>query len=100
MIDIHCHILHGVDDGAQDLNESLAMARLAYQDGIRHIIATPHLNIHYNNTRAQVQNKTKILQKALDQNGIAITLHPGNEVMLQDKPMFYRQVENNQFCYL
>jgi protein-tyrosine phosphatase len=100
MIDIHCHILPGVDDGAHDLAESLAMARHAYEDGIRHIIATPHLNIHYNNTRAHVQNKIEILQKAFDQHGIAITLHPGNEVQLKDKLTFYRQVEKNEFCYL
>lgn len=100
MIDIHCHILHGIDDGAHDLAESLAMARYAYQDGIRHIIATPHLNIHYNNTRAYVQNKTEILQKAFDQNGIKITLHPGCEVQLKNKLTLYRQVEQHQFCFL
>jgi protein-tyrosine phosphatase len=100
MIDIHCHILPGVDDGASDLVESLAMARHAYQDGIRHIIVTPHLNTHYNNTRAQVQNKVTILQKSFDQHGIGITLHPGNEVSLIDKHTFYRQVEKNEFCYL
>jgi protein-tyrosine phosphatase len=100
MIDIHCHILHGIDDGAYDLDESLAMARHAYHDGIRHIIATPHLNIHYNNTRAHVQNKTAILQKVFDQHNIQIKLHPGNEVQLKDKLTFYRQVEQNEFCFL
>jgi protein-tyrosine phosphatase len=100
MIDIHCHILHGVDDGAYDLAESLTMARHAYQDGIRHIIATPHLNIHYNNTRAYVQNKTAILQKAFDLHNIQIKLHPGCEVQLKDKQTLYRQVEQNEFCFL
>jgi protein-tyrosine phosphatase len=42
MIDIHCHILYGIDDGAQDLQESIEMARLASKDGIRHLFATPH----------------------------------------------------------
>jgi protein-tyrosine phosphatase len=100
MIDIHCHILHGIDDGSHDLAESLAMARYAYQDGIRHIIATPHLNTHYNNTRAYVQNKTAILQKAFDQHDIKITLHPGCEVQLKSKQTLYRQVEQNEFCFL
>ncbi|MEX2461138.1 MAG: CpsB/CapC family capsule biosynthesis tyrosine phosphatase [Paenibacillaceae bacterium] len=100
MIDIHCHILHGIDDGAHDLAESLAMARHAYQDGIRHIIATPHLNLHYNNIRALVQNKTEILQKAFDQHSIQITLHPGCEIQLKDRRTLYTQVERHEFCFL
>ncbi len=43
MIDIHCHLLDGIDDGAKTLKESVEMDRFAYEDGIRHIIATtPH----------------------------------------------------------
>jgi protein-tyrosine phosphatase len=42
MIDLHSHILHGLDDGARTLEESLAMARLAVADGITVIAATPH----------------------------------------------------------
>ena len=41
-IDIHAHILPGVDDGAHDWDEAMALLRLAYGQGIRHIIATPH----------------------------------------------------------
>lgn len=43
MIDIHCHILPGVDDGALDMETSIMMARIAANDGIHTIIATPHL---------------------------------------------------------
>jgi len=42
MIDLHCHILPGVDDGAQNLDESAAMCRLAAQDGCEAMVATPH----------------------------------------------------------
>jgi len=42
VIDLHCHILCGLDDGAEDMEASIAMARLAYDDGIRTIVATPH----------------------------------------------------------
>ncbi len=42
MIDLHCHILPGVDDGAASLEESLSMARLAVDSGVRAIAATPH----------------------------------------------------------
>jgi protein-tyrosine phosphatase len=42
MIDIHCHILPNMDDGAQSMAEALEMARLAVQSGVTDIIATPH----------------------------------------------------------
>ena len=41
-IDMHCHILPGVDDGAKDIDETRQMLRIAYEEGIRCIIATPH----------------------------------------------------------
>jgi protein-tyrosine phosphatase len=43
MIDLHCHILPGLDDGAERLEESVEMARAAEEDGIEKIVATPHL---------------------------------------------------------
>ena len=42
MIDVHCHILPEVDDGADDMKEALQMLELEYQDGVRTIIVTPH----------------------------------------------------------
>jgi protein-tyrosine phosphatase len=44
MLDLHCHILPGIDDGAKDLDESLKMCEIARKDGINTIVATPHLN--------------------------------------------------------
>lgn len=43
MIDIHCHILPGIDDGARNAKESLRMARIAAADGVKKIVATPHV---------------------------------------------------------
>ena len=45
MIDIHTHILPGIDDGARNMRDSLNMARLAVESGVHTIIATPHCNI-------------------------------------------------------
>ena len=47
MVDVHCHILPGVDDGAADIQESLAMAQSAINDGVTHIVATPHSSAEY-----------------------------------------------------
>ncbi len=47
MIDIHCHLLPAVDDGAQSWDVTLEMCRLAEQDGVTHIVATPHANYEY-----------------------------------------------------
>ncbi|MFQ5694567.1 MAG: CpsB/CapC family capsule biosynthesis tyrosine phosphatase, partial [Terriglobia bacterium] len=47
MIDIHCHILPGVDDGAQSLEEACAMVEIAAADGITQVVATPHCNARY-----------------------------------------------------
>jgi protein-tyrosine phosphatase len=47
MIDIHNHILHGLDDGAQDFETSVKMARAAIENGITHVVCTPHCNDHH-----------------------------------------------------
>lgn len=47
MIDIHCHPLPGVDDGAKNLDIAIAMCRLAAEDGVTHLVATPHSNYSY-----------------------------------------------------
>jgi len=46
MIDIHCYILHGIDDGAKNVEDSITMAKESVREGIHTIIATPHLNNH------------------------------------------------------
>jgi protein-tyrosine phosphatase len=52
MIDIHCHLLPGIDDGANSWETTLEMCRLAQQDGVSHIVATPHANYEYKYDRA------------------------------------------------
>lgn len=50
MVDIHCHILPGLDDGPDSLEDSLKMAEMAIEDGITHVVGTPHANdkFHFN----------------------------------------------------
>jgi protein-tyrosine phosphatase len=52
MVDIHCHVLPSVDDGAKDWDIALGMCALAAQDGTTHLVATPHANDTYNYDRA------------------------------------------------
>jgi protein-tyrosine phosphatase len=84
MIDIHNHILPAVDDGAKDLAESLAMARMAVTDGLTHIFATPHHRDYSSLFRTDVAHRVAQLQSELDKAAIPLTLLPGHEVRLYD----------------
>lgn len=85
MIDIHTHILPSVDDGAQNFSESLAMARIAADDGITHLFATPHHRDYTQLSRQAVAEQVAALQVKLDEAGIPLTLLPGHEVRLYDE---------------
>ncbi len=62
MVDIHCHILPSVDDGAKDWDTAAEMCRIAAEDGITHIAATPHANDEYSYDRDRLRLKTAKLQ--------------------------------------
>lgn len=80
MIDIHCHILPGVDDGAQNEAASIAMAKAAVQQGIKTIIATPHhQNGYYINTKTSILENVQALTNLLQEEGIPLTILPGQE---------------------
>ncbi len=83
MIDLHCHILPGIDDGAQNLDISLAMARIAVDDGIRIIACTPHIypGLYMNDT-AGIKAARDALQSVFDEQGIPLTLTTGADVHL------------------
>ena len=80
MIDLHCHILPGVDDGPKELEESLAMARLAAQDGIRTIVATPHLVPHAFSEHPWIAESVARLNAACREAGLPLEILPGAEV--------------------
>lgn len=80
MIDTHCHILPGLDDGARDMETALEMARIAYQDGIRAMIATPHVDAATCLPNPEtIRARTAELNEALAREGIAMTIHAGAE---------------------
>ncbi|MGO9269119.1 MAG: tyrosine-protein phosphatase [Terriglobia bacterium] len=65
MIDIHCHPLPAIDDGAESFEESVAMMRMAAEDGITHTVATPHFNYHYTFEPEANRQKAAELQAAI-----------------------------------
>ena len=82
MIDIHTHLLPGVDDGSQSFEESLAMLQHAYEDGIKDIIVTPHYDIesYYHKEKEEINELLEILkEKAKDIN---INLYAGSEIYI------------------
>lgn len=75
LIDLHCHLLPGLDDGSPDLETSLQLARDAVNDGVSHAVVTPHhLNGRYVNHRADVIKATKDFQAALTAEGLRRSL--------------------------
>lgn len=80
-IDIHAHILPGLDDGAQSLSNSKELALEASRNGITHIVATPHLNLHHSLSRRYLNQKVKELNLYLKKAGINVTVYAGAEVI-------------------
>ena len=83
MIDLHCHILPGIDDGAKDLLESIQMARKAVEQGIHTIVATPHhLNNYYENPKQRILQNVEELNRVLKNEKIDLTILPGQETRI------------------
>lgn len=79
MIDIHCHILPGIDDGAGDLAISLEMARRAAEDGTRQLFATPHVS-EFGPDPQTIAAACRALQLEIDKAEIPLLLHPGADI--------------------
>ena len=83
MIDLHSHILPGIDDGSKSLEMSLAMARIAVDDGITLMACTPHIYPGmYMNNSAGIAAARDALQQSLDEHGIPLQLTTGADVHL------------------
>ncbi|WP_168121097.1 CpsB/CapC family capsule biosynthesis tyrosine phosphatase [Paenibacillus sp. HB172176] len=85
MIDIHTHILPGVDDGAADWEATLAMARAAVQDGITIVVATPHhANGRYKNPAREVRLLVAEANQKLQEASISLQILAGQEIRMHD----------------
>jgi protein-tyrosine phosphatase len=83
MVDIHSHILPGLDDGASDWADSIAMAQVAVADGIREVVCTPHwVSGSFENTRPSVLTVLHEFREKLHEHEIPLTVYPGGELRL------------------
>ena len=81
MIDLHNHLLPGIDDGAPDLDTALQLARIAVQDGITHLVCTPHIHPgRYDNDRTSIHTAHQQFVRGLDQAGIELRVSWAAEV--------------------
>lgn len=83
MIDLHCHLLPGVDDGSKSMDISLKLANDAVRDGIEYALLTPHhMNGVYLNHKKAVIQQTQEFQVELDRHKIPLKVFPGQEVRI------------------
>lgn len=107
-IDIHAHILPGVDDGPSTLEESIEMAHMAAKDNISTMVATPHsLNGVFHNTREDIIKKCKDLNRVLENEQVQVKILPGSEVRMSPEVMegfekadIMTINDNNMFFYI
>ena len=83
MIDIHCHILPGLDDGAKTMDEAIAMARIAAGDGIHTLVASSHITPGvYDNSPARIVAAAGAFAGRLREEGIPVRIIPGADVRM------------------
>lgn len=94
-IDMHCHCLPGIDDGAATMEESLQMLSQAYADGIRKVIATPHFHYRRGHVPKEViLRKVKEVQEAISKTCPDLEIYPGNELYYSSKLLELLAQEN------
>jgi protein-tyrosine phosphatase len=82
-VDIHAHVLPGIDDGPADLDESLAMAQAAADSGIATIVSTPHLRSDFPDVHVdELAERCAALRESFERDGISLALVSGAEVSL------------------
>ncbi|MDM8332193.1 tyrosine protein phosphatase [Limosilactobacillus pontis] len=83
MVDLHCHLLPGVDDGSKNMKISLRLAREATENGVTHALLTPHhMNGRYVNHKQDVIRRTEEFQEQLKIHDIPLVVFPGQEVRI------------------
>ena len=98
MIDLHCHLLPGIDDGPNTVREAVELCRIAVDNGIALSIVTPHIHPgRWENTRKTIEQQCSNLQQVLIKKGIPLHLGFAGEVRLTERIM--EQVANNEIPF-
>lgn len=86
MVDIHNHLLYGIDDGSKSLEESIDVLRDLEENGYTDVILTPHYikDSRYSNTREDNLRRLEVLKEEIKRNNISINLYLGNEIFMDD----------------
>ena len=79
MIDLHSHVLPGIDDGPPTFEGSMALARVAVAAGVRTLVATPHISRRYPNTAETIHGLVGEVNSLLSAEGLALEVRPGAE---------------------
>lgn len=99
MIDLHSHILPGVDDGAQSFDDAIAIAKMAVADGIKVMACTPHFMPGlYDNDAADIRFRVLRLREHFSSEGIALTLVVGGDAHI--RPDFVNALQNRKILTL
>lgn len=86
MIDLHCHLLPGVDDGPRDMPEAVAMCARAVEEGVTHAITTPHIHAgRWDNSAASIERAVAQLQETLFAEGVMLRVGFAGEVRASDQ---------------
>lgn len=99
MYDLHNHLLPGIDDGSPDVETSLNLARLAVEDGITHMVCTPHIHAGvYDNNQQTINHALQILKKALSEQDIPLTIAAAAEIRIDAEIML--KIKNQELPFL
>jgi protein-tyrosine phosphatase len=82
VIDLHCHVLAGIDDGPRTIEESLALARAAGAAGTRTLVATPHVSWEFRNQAQTIERMVEELNRVLRREAVAVDVRPGAEIAM------------------
>jgi protein-tyrosine phosphatase len=95
MVDVHCHILPGLDDGAADIQESLAMAQCAIDEGVTHVVGTPHSSSQFSFNYARVRALREQLQRLV---GDRLVLASGCDFHINLENLEALRADAPRFC--
>ncbi len=83
MIDVHSHLLQGVDDGSVDISESIKLLKTVYEQGVTDLVLTPHYRLFYKQDKEAILREFELLKTQAKDSGIDVNLYLGQEVYVE-----------------